>query len=168
MKNLFRSAVGYASVLPFALLAYGLSLFKGGDSSVKIVGPYLTEIARRSLKYWVPKINDASEFHLFSPGMRANLKIWRPFFDVTVEEDTEDTFRVRVDNCPFCESLIRLGMPELAPYVCEGDWEKARRNFAKWDFERKHQIGTGDNFCDHTYKRKTNFSGGNRQSDKQK
>ena len=154
MKKLFRSAVGCSIALPVVVLTHCLSLFGGRDSSVKTVGPYLTSLARQSLKFWVPKISDASQFHLFSPKMRANLKLWRPFFDVKVEEDTEDTFRVRVDNCPFCESFIRLGMPELAPYVCEGDWEKARRNAARWEFERTHQIGTGDDFCDHTYKRK--------------
>jgi len=50
-------------------------------------------------------------------------------------------------------SCFTLGMPELAPYICEGDWAKARSNSHKWGFERMHQIGTGDAFCDHTYKR---------------
>jgi hypothetical protein len=30
----------------------------------------------------------------------------------------------------------------------------AEANQDKWLFERNHQIGTGDAFCDHTYKRK--------------
>ena len=33
------------------------------------------------------------------------------------------------------------------------DWAIARDNADKWKFERNYQIGTGDSYCDHTYKR---------------
>ena len=39
--------------------------------------------------------------------------------------------------------------------MCQADWEIAKDNRDKWTFERSYQIGTGDSFCDHTYKRKT-------------
>ena len=46
-----------------------------------------------------------------------------------------------------------MGLLEMKPFVCQGDWDAARVHADKWVFERAHQIGTGDAFCDHTYKR---------------
>ena len=51
------------------------------------------------------------------------------------------------------KALNRLGMSKLSAYVCEADWAIARDNAVKWKFERNYQIGTGDSYCDHTYKR---------------
>jgi hypothetical protein len=56
-------------------------------------------------------------------------------------------------NCPFCEVLAALGLSRLSPYVCQGDWAFAEENKNCWGFERDHQIGTGNRFCDHTYRR---------------
>ena len=64
-----------------------------------------------------------------------------------------DVFKLHVSNCPFCEALNPMGMSKLSPYVREGDWAIARVNADKWKFERNNQIGTGDSYCDHTYKR---------------
>jgi hypothetical protein len=47
------------------------------------------------------------------------------------------------------------GVPELNSYVCQGDWEIAKEHKGKWEFEREHEIGKGDSYCDHTYKRIT-------------
>ncbi|MDY6906077.1 MAG: hypothetical protein SWH61_15500 [Thermodesulfobacteriota bacterium] len=33
-------------------------------------------------------------------------------------------------------------------------WQAKHKNAEHWDFERNHQIGGGDAFCDHTYIRK--------------
>ncbi len=57
-------------------------------------------------------------------------------------------------NCLLCEGFFTLRMSEIGPYLCQSDWEIAKENVDKWDFERNHQIGTGDKYCDHTYKRK--------------
>jgi hypothetical protein len=50
--------------------------------------------------------------------------------------------------------LNTVGLSYLNPHICEGDWAKANENRKKWLFERTHQIGTGDSFCDPTYLRK--------------
>jgi predicted ArsR family transcriptional regulator len=86
--------------------------------------------------------------------MKANFWLWKPFYDFDIAEENKNIFKLHVWNCPFCECLNGFGLTGLSPYVCEGDWAIARDNIDKWDFERSHQIGTGDSFCDHTYKRK--------------
>ena len=138
-KGNLEVGVGFFTIERSAMPAYdpnarvGDSIeFDGGRLSVRRIDAEYMEIRRR-----VQKNTGALED------------------DVVVEKEDRDVFKVHVFNCPFCEAFNALRMPELSPYVCEGDWEKARANKKKWDFERKHQIGTGDSFCDHTYKRKT-------------
>lgn len=114
----------------------------------------MTSLAKQSLKFWVPKLENAKDFDKFRAKMKANLWLWRPFFDIQITEETNDTFKLHLGNCPFCEVLNNVGLANLNPYVCDGDWVLARENKDKWIFDREHQIGTGDSFCDHTYRRK--------------
>jgi len=86
--------------------------------------------------------------------MRSRFSFWKPLYDIAVMEETRDVIRTRISNCPFCEVFNSVGPTELSPYVCESDWVVARDNADKWDFERAHQIGTGDDFCDDAYLRK--------------
>ncbi len=153
MKHLFRRMAGLSLGLPIVAMVWGLSLVMGKERSVELVGPKITHLSKLALRFWIPEIRDATDFDSFRVKMRANLDVWRLFYDVTVEKDDPDTFRIRVQNCPFCEMLINAGYPEIGPHVCQGDWEVAKENAHKWRFEREHQIGTGDSFCDHTYKR---------------
>jgi hypothetical protein len=153
MKNIIRQMIGFSFGIPYVFMIWYLSIFIEREKALQIIGHHITRLAKGSLRYWVPYIRDASEFDLLRSKMKGNLRFWSPLFDVSIVKDNQNTFKVHVQNCPFCEAFIKLGMPELAPYVCEGDWEKAKSNKNKWLFERKHQIGTGDSFCDHTYKR---------------
>ncbi len=153
MKKIFRQIVGYLFCLPFVLMIHYLSIFIKREKAIDLVGNYITRLARGSLAYWVPYIKNSSEFDVLRTKMKGNLKLWSPIFDVSIARDNPDTFQVHVYNCPFCETCFKLGMRELSPYFCEGDWQKAERNKKKWRFERENQIGTGDNYCDHTYKR---------------
>ncbi|MCP4113425.1 MAG: L-2-amino-thiazoline-4-carboxylic acid hydrolase [Desulfobacteraceae bacterium] len=154
MKKLFRQIIGFSFGIPYVLIVKYLALFSGKEKAVQLAGEHITRMAKGSLKYWVPKTDNASEFDLFRSKMKANIRMWSFIFDVSVEKDDQDTFKITVSNCPFCEAFMKMGMPELAPYVCQGDWEKAKDNEDRWEFEREHQIGTGHSFCDHTYKRK--------------
>ena len=153
MKNIIRQFIGFTFVIPYVCMIWYLSIFIEREKALQIIGHQITRLAKGSLRDWVPYIRDASEFDLLRSKMKGNLTFWSPLFDISIVKDDHNTFKVHVQNCPFCETFIKLGMPELAPYVCEGDWEKAKSNKNKWLFERKHQIGTGDSFCDHTYKR---------------
>jgi predicted ArsR family transcriptional regulator len=73
---------------------------------------------------------------------------------IQVPHEDDDTLALKYANCPFCETFNLLGLPEMGAHVCQSDWEIAKDNADLWDFERSHQIGTGDEYCDHTYLRK--------------
>ncbi len=155
MKKLFRNAL--VGIFLSSVIAYAhiLSVLVGRDKAIKAVGRSLTHVAKRSLEFWVPEIARAEDFDEFAQKMKARFWLWKTLYDIDVVEETKDIIRLRVSNCPFCEVLNGVGLEKLSPYVCEADWAIARENADKWSFERKHQIGTGDSFCDHTYLRKT-------------
>lgn len=153
-KELFRQAVGILTVLPAAIRVWAYTYFWGREKAVARCGPSLTAMAKFSLRFWIPKIAHSSDFSLLSSGMKSRLWLWRPLFDINVVQDDPDTLKLNIENCPFCEAFGNLGLPEMAPYVCQGDWEMALENSDKWDFQRNCQIGTGDSFCNHTYLRK--------------
>ena len=154
MKRLFRKILGMIIVLPTVIKVHAFSLFEEKEKAVTRFGPSVTAMAKWSLRFWVPKLKDASDFGLFASRMKARFWLWKPFYDITVVRDDENTFELRVENCPFCEAFNKFGLPALGPYLCQGDWEMAKENSDKWQFKREHQIGTGDGFCDHTYLRK--------------
>jgi hypothetical protein len=140
-------------VSPFVVATKLLSTIWGQEKAIEVVGQRLTKSAKRALKFWVPKIDQAKDFDSFPSKMKKNFRFWKPFYDIEISEERNDVFKLRVSNCPFCETLNRLGMSKLSPYICEGDWAVAQDNADKWRFERNFQIGTGDSYCDHTYKR---------------
>ncbi len=154
MKKWFRLTVGFLVVAPFVIAVYVLLPFIGKEKAIRFVGPKATSLSKLFLKFFIPDIKDASEFYQFSPKMKKNFWLWRPFYDFTIAQDDGNVFKLHVYNCPFCEAIIKSGLPELAPHLCQGDWEVAKENQDKWDFERSRQIGTGDSLCDHTYKRR--------------
>jgi hypothetical protein len=155
MKKWIRNVFVGIFLSPLIAYTHILSAVVGRDKAIKAVGRSLTHVAKRSLKFWVPKIARAEDFDEFAPKMKARFPLWKPLYDIDVVEETRDVIRLRVSNCPFCEVLSGVGLETLSPYVCEADWAIARENADKWSFERKHQIGTGDSFCDHAYLRKT-------------
>lgn len=154
MKTLLRNITTALLLGPVIILVHLTTLFVGKEQAVSSWGPRITSLAKSSLRFWVPEIESAKDFDSFSPRMKANFWLWRPFFDIAVVEDTNDAFKIKVSNCPACEVFALTGLSGLNPYLCQGDWAKAAENTDRWLFERKHQIGTGDCFCDHTYKRK--------------
>jgi hypothetical protein len=154
LKELGRQVIGLITVLPTAFKVWATTPFLGKERAVAYWGPGMTAMAKWSLRFWVPQIASAADFDLFQTKMKANFRLWRPLFDIHIEREDHHIFQLKVKNCPFCQALFRVGLPELAPYVCQGDWEKARDNADKWVFERNCQIGTGDSYCDHTYLRK--------------
>lgn len=153
-KKLFRQIAALIVVLPTVVMVYVLTPFMGKEKAIAFCGPNVTAMAKRSLRYWVPQIETAAEFDLFPSRVKARFRLWKPFFDFSVVQEDHDTFKIHVQNCPFCEAFNRLGVSQMGPYLCQGDWEMAREHSDKWGFDRKHQIGTGDSFCDHTYLRK--------------
>lgn len=153
MKKLIRKIEGVFVVLPFIIATKSLSIFWGQQKAIEIVGPFATKFAKNTLKLWIPKINGPEDFDSFPINMKKNFWIWRQFYDIQIIEENNDVFKLHIYNCPFCEAFNNLGLSKLSPYICEGDWEIAKENSDKWLFERNYQIGTGDSFCDHTYKR---------------
>jgi hypothetical protein len=154
MRALFRNLFVAVFLSPLIVHVYLRSIFIGRKEAIASAGPALTRAAKRSLRYWVPALERPEDFDRFAPSMKSRFRLWKPLFDIAVLEETRDKFKLRVFNCPFCEVLKASGLRELGPYVCEGDWVVARDNSDKWTFERERQIGTGDDFCDHTYMRK--------------
>jgi hypothetical protein len=154
MINLLRNIITALLLGPLLILIRLTALFLGKEKAVLYWGPFITSLAKRSLRFWTPEIETSSDFATFASKMKANFWLWRPFFDISVVEDTNDTLKIKVGHCPICEVFNMAGLPDLNPYFCQADWAKAEENRDKWMFEREHQIGTGDSFCDHTYKRK--------------
>jgi len=153
MVKITRNILAALLLSPLVLRVYITVLRVGKRKALLHWGPIITTRAKRSLRFWVPEIEDAKDFDIFRSRMRSNLRYWRPFIAIRVTEDTADTFRIMVTNCPICAVFKTAGLGDLNPYVCKGDWVKADENKDKWLFEREHQIGTGDSFCDHTYRR---------------
>lgn len=153
MKQILRIIIGYMVVLPYVVALKCASILLGQERAIEVIGPKLTQSAKRSLRFWVPEIENAKDFDSFRGKMKKNFRLWELLFDIEILEESKDVFKLHVSNCPFCEALNRLGMSKLSPYVCEGDWAIARDHSDKWRFERKYQIGTGDSHCDHSYKR---------------
>ncbi len=115
----------------------------------------MTAYAKLFVNLTLPNIRDASEFDRFASRLKANFRHrWRFIYDYAIAHEDRDRLALRFSNCPFCDVLNQVGLAELRPYVCQGDWAAAKDNADKWTFERRHQIGTGDDFCDHTYLRK--------------
>jgi hypothetical protein len=154
MKKILRQIIGFIVVSPFILLVYITAIFVGKEKAIKTWGSSATFVSKLAIKSFVPNIKNADEFDSFASGMKANFWFVKAVYDFDIAEDNKNIFKLHIWNCPFCECLNVFGLSGLEPYVCEGDWVVAKDNIDKWDFERKHQIGTGDSFCDHTYKRK--------------
>jgi hypothetical protein len=149
----FRYATGFLTVAPFIVATKLLTLVVGEDRAITTIGPLATSLAKLSLQLSMPKVQAQEDFGVFAAKMRRTLALWKPFFNVAITEHTGDLLKLKVLNCPFCEVLGALGLSRLSPYVCQGDWAFAEENKNRWGFEREHQIGTGDHFRDHTYRR---------------
>jgi hypothetical protein len=153
LKRGFRCAVGFVIVAPFVVATKLLTPVVGAQRAVAIIGPLATALAKLSLKLSMPRIGAKEDFDRFALKMERTLMLWKPLFDVEIAERNEDLLKLRISNCPFCDVLSACGHSRLSPYVCQGDWAFAEANKERWAFHRSHQIGTGDRFCDHTYKR---------------
>lgn len=154
MKRLVRNSITFVVLSPVILITYICSLFVGKERAERLMGPILKFFTVQVLKVLVPSIKARDDFHLFTPKMRAKFVLWKPLWDVRVDYEDENTCRLHISNCPFCEVLKGMKLPLLAGSVCEADWILAQKNADKWIFERTSQIGTGDTYCNSTYKRK--------------
>ena len=153
MRKLLRRCVGLVIALPYGLAVWVSSLFIGKERAVAFWGPRVAASAKQLVVLTLPRLKNASEFDQFGPRPKINMRPWRPIYDFSVECVDRDTVQLLVSNCPFCEALDAMGLSEMNPFVCQGDWDAAGLHADKWVFERVHQIGTADAFCDHTYKR---------------
>ena len=154
MINIIRKATGLLIASPLCIIAKTLSLFVGKQRAIELVGPSVTTVVRIIAEVsLIPKIHHPVEFGTFVKKMKSNLHNLRLLHDVSVEYEDKDTIVLNFKNCPHCEAFCSLGMPEFGPYACDSDWVIAQKNAEMWSFERSHQIGTGDTYCNHTYKR---------------
>ncbi len=155
MKKIFRYIIAFFILLPFIMFVHIARIFIGKEKAVSLCGPYATSIAKIFLKVMIPKIDKPEDFDLFRSKIKEKFWLWRPLYDFEIKEENENILKLNILNCPFCEMLSLAGVSELNSHVCQGDWEFAKDNKGKWEFEREHEIGKGDSFCDHTYKRIT-------------
>jgi len=153
MKRAFRNIAVFLLSTPIIAAIYLLSIFRGKRAAICQFGPIITKAAKGSLRYWVPDISDPSLFDMFKTQMKSNIRRWKPLFDISIAEDSPDTFQIHVKNCPFCEVFAHVGLSDINKYFCKADWEIANDNRGKWVFTRTRTIESGDRFCDHTYRR---------------
>jgi hypothetical protein len=153
MRKLLRRCVGLAIALPYGLAVWVSSILVERERAVVFWGARVAAFAKRLVVLTLPRLENPAEFDQFGPRLQNNMRPWRAIYDFSVECVNRDTVQLLVSNCPFCEAFDAMGLSEMKPFVCQGDWDAARVHADKWVFERAHQIGTGDAFCDHTYKR---------------
>lgn len=154
MKKIIRNLTGFIVVAPFILSIKLLSIFSTRDKAIAIISPILIKTAKRFVRILIPYVSTASEFDNFKKIIKSRIPRLKIFYDIQFTE-SDNLLKLHVANCPFPEIAKRLGYADLGPIMCHSDWEVAKDNLDKWDFERKHSIGEGYSFCDHTYKRKT-------------
>jgi hypothetical protein len=155
MKQIFRQCVGFVVGAPFIVAIYISAVFIGKQRAIRLWGPAMTAYAKFFVKITLPKIAQPSEFQRFVSKIKARFRLWwRPIYDYDITYEDRNTLKFCFTNCPFCEALNMVKLSELNRYVCQGDWAAAHDYDDTWTFERQHQIGTGDAFCDHTYLRK--------------
>ncbi len=153
--KIFRKLVGLHFALPFFIMVKIASLFIGKEKAIELLGPVVTSASKiLGSIFMVPRIGSYADFDIFVSRMRRKIWFMKPLYDIAVFHLDRDKIVLNYANCPLCEGFSSLGLTELSPYLCQGDWEIAKDNADKWDFERTHQIVTGDGYCDHTYKRK--------------
>lgn len=154
MINIIRKATGLLIAGPFCIITKTLSLFVGRRKAIELVGPSVTTVVRIIAEVsLIPNIHHPVEFGRFVKKMKSNMHKLRLLYDVSVDYEDKDTIIFNYKNCPHCEAFYSFGMPEFGPYACDSDWVIARKNAEMWSFERTHQIGIGDTYCNHTYKR---------------
>ena len=154
MIEIIRQTAAFIILSPFILATYLMILFIGKEKAIGVMGKYVTSISKFAVKLMVPNVKNAEDFDLFVKKFRATSKFWKLLYNFSFLTPDNNTVKLHITNCPFCELLKNIGLSELNPYVCQGDWEYAKTSINKWDFSRENQIGTGDKFCDHTYTRK--------------
>lgn len=153
MKKLLRYIAVLPIIAPFVIFVQVARIFVGKEKAVQLCAPGIIRIAKFFLGLAVPRIKTPADFDIFRRELKNKFWVLSPLFDFEVKEENEDLIKLNVRNCPFCELLSMAGMDEMNPHVCQGDWELAKENDKLWTFEREHEIGKGDTFCDHTYKR---------------
>ena len=119
------------------------------------MSPLIIRTAKLFVGFVVPNIKSAADFDKLTDTITKRLQALWILYDVTFPEKNKNILKLHVVNCPVVEMAGRLGYRDIGPIICQGDWEVAKDNCDKWDFERQHQIGAGDSYCDHTYKRRT-------------
>lgn len=154
MRRLFRRSAALLILAPGVVWTHFLSLFLGRERAIRVCGPFFTLASLPFARNWVPKAESVSDFDNFSARMKKKFRLWEPFFDIAIEQDDDNVFKLNITYCPLCDVIGALGLPGLAPYICEADRQVATENRDKWLFVREHQLATGDPCCDHTYLRK--------------
>jgi len=156
MKKYFRRIAAVIILSPGLTGTYFLAFFIGKEKAIKLIGPLFTFATKPFAGYWVPKIKSASDFGDFSKRMKKKFWPWKLFFDFSIVEDNSEVFKLNVTYCPICDVIKTFGLSGLTPFTCKTDWRVAKVKEDKWLFKRKHQLSTGDSFCDHTYLKKIN------------
>ena len=155
VKKIFGYLIAFPILLPFILFVHISKIFIGKDKAIQLSGPYATSIAKSFLSVMLPRIDSPEDFDIFRAKAKGKFWLWKPIYNFEVTEDNNDILKLKIKNCPFCELLPVFRLTELNSHVCRGDWDFAKQNEGMWAFEREHEIGKGDPFCDHTYKRIT-------------
>jgi hypothetical protein len=155
MKNILRLIVGFLYVSPFFILIYVSAVFIGRKKSIAFWGAVFNFMITKVVEILlIPKIKTPDDFHIFSQKIKRNLLFIKPLYDVSINYSNSSKIVMRYNNCPHCQAFMILGLSEICPLICKSDWDIADKNSKLWDFDRTHQIGTGDKYCNHTYIKK--------------
>jgi hypothetical protein len=154
LRKSLRIFVDLMIAFPFVFSTLFLSMFIGKQRSVEYIGPFVSRFAKFLVVLSVPNIKKPEEFELFKSRLKRRFSFWKPLYDISYILDDNNTLKINILNCPFCEMFQKFGLMELSKYACEGDWAVAHDNSEKWNFTRTTEIGTGGQYCDNTYNRK--------------
>ena len=153
--KIIRNISGYTIALPFYILFLILRLFLKRETATDLLRPavkrYVALLAEITI---IPQINTSADFDKFMKKLKRNINFFKPLYDIGIQHEDGDKIILCYSNCPHCEAFLSLGLPELSKAACDSDWVIADKNRDFWLFERNHQIGSGDMYCDHTYIRK--------------
>ena len=153
MIHLLQNTLAFIILMPYLLQYVWVKTTMDKATADQIVGLKFTALAKGLLHKYMPIIQEPSDFDLFYPQALNTMKIFNLLWNFKIQSNQPDEVTLHVAHCPVMDILTLFRLTNLKPYVCQGDWEFANDNAHVWQFDRKHEIGKGDSFCDHTYKR---------------
>ena len=154
MKAFIRIFFGAACMMPFVVVYKFLQLFSGRKKAGKKVGSLLLHFGAVIVRCSLPAKKYNMDFNQFRERIRQSFLQFPMLYDIRCIEETPDSIMFETRNCPLTAALKFMGVPELAPCLCGGDFLVAKENHDSWRFQRTHSLGTDGVACNHHYRSK--------------